>query len=145
MPFFKRRSVPPGTPIPARATFTAGMATDPDGKPFQVRRNVALDRVMGHPDYPHRVGATVLGEGLPPIVLQRLEDALVAACERGRESVLALVLSAPPRYHEFVFYSRAPSAALLRCREVGDAFPEAQLQVYAERDPRWALYRDLVR
>ncbi|WP_026909754.1 DUF695 domain-containing protein [Patulibacter minatonensis] len=144
MPLLRRRTVPSGTPLPDRPAFTAGMATDPDGRPFQVRRNVALERYAGHPDYPHRVGATVLGTGMRSNELLRLEDALVSACSPGRDTVLALVLTATG-YHEFVFYSRAPTVALLRLREIGDAVPEADLQVYAERDPRWAIYRDLVR
>lgn len=144
MLFSKRRTVPPGTPLPHRPVFTAGTAVDPDGKPFDVRRNVALQDVVGHPDYPHRVGAIVLGHPLPRDLLRDVEDTLVAELEHDRSSVLALVMSSRS-FHELVFYARSPTTAIHRGRAVADAFPDALLEVYSERDPDWSLYRDLVR
>jgi hypothetical protein len=143
VPIFKRRRrFPPMSSVPPGGEFALSEAADPDGKPFLVRANVALDPVAGHPDYPYRVGVAVLNDALTPARREALECALVAAFARDGESVLALVLSARD-FLEFVFYSRAPAPARLRCDAVGEAFPDARLDAYAERDPTWVAFREL--
>lgn len=142
VPFFTRRKVPDIATVPREGRFQTTEALDPDGKPFLVRANVALDPVAGHPDYPYRVGVAVLNDRLTIAEREALERAVKGTFERDRESVLALVLSARS-FLEYVFYSRSPASARLRCDRVAEAFPDAGLDVYAERDPTWITYREL--
>lgn len=142
VPFFTRRKVPDMAAVPWEGRFVLTEALDPDGKPFRVRANVALDAVAGHPDYPYRVGVAVLNDRLTIAERGSLERVVKGTFERDRESVLALVLSAPS-FLEYVFYSRSPASARLRCDRVAEAFPDAGLDVYAERDPTWITFREL--
>lgn len=142
MPFLKRRRVAVSVPVPFATRFAMSEALDPDGRPFLVRANVALEPVVGHPSYPYRVGVSVLDDTRPADELERLEHALRTTFERERTSVLALVLSARS-FLEFVFYSGSPATARLQCERVAAAFPAAGLDVYTERDPDWITYREL--
>src|SRR5690606_15543017 len=106
VPFFTRRKFPDMAIVPRAGRFELTEALDPDGKPFLVRANVALDPVAGHPDYPYRVGVAVLNDRLTPAEREALERVVKGTFERDRESVLALVLSARS-FLEYVFYSRS--------------------------------------
>jgi hypothetical protein len=84
----------------------------------------------------------VLDDRMAPPEREALERAVKGTLERDRESVLALVLSAPA-FLEYVFYSRSPVSARLRLEQVAGAFPDSGLDVYAERDPAWITFREL--
>lgn len=142
VPFFTRRKIPDMATVPWAGRFEMSQALDPDGQPFIVRANVALDAVAGHPDYPYRVGVAVLNDRLTPAERESLERAVKGTFERDRENVLALVLSARS-FLEYVFYSRSPASARMRCDRVAEAFPAAGLDVYSERDPTWITFREL--
>jgi hypothetical protein len=142
VPFFKRRRFPDMSTVPIGGRFVTSEALDPDGKPFLVRANVALDPVVGHPDYPYRVGVAVLDDDLSIARREAVGAAITATFAEDRESVPALVLSARS-FLEYVFYSRSPTAARIRRDRVAEAFPDVRLDVYFERDPTWLTFREL--
>lgn len=128
--------------VPVQGRFVTSEALDPDGRPFMVRANVALDPVVGHPDYAYRVGVPVLNDALTIRDREAVGHAITVAFGQDRESVLALVLSGRG-FLEYVFYSRAPASARTRLERVAETFPDAGLDVYVERDRDWVTFREL--
>ena len=124
-----------------------------NGRPLIVRVNAGLRELAGHPDLRHQVGIAVplkraTDTGLPAPEEDRelaaLEDELAATLSKGRQAVLAGILTTGGM-REFVFYTGEPEAIRRTMAEIQGRIEHHDIQLMIQEDPSWQVFKSLLK
>jgi hypothetical protein len=112
--------------------------------------NTGLRRQASHPSYDHRLVVTVpfnesRPDGLPEskeefAQVQDIGDSITEALREGQQSLPALTLMTQGR-REVIFYTSNLQSALRRLEKLRPTIQSHKIEVSAERDSFWGMYR----
>lgn len=124
---------------------------DHDGKPMIVRFHSGYGKFKGVEGYEHQVGIAVPlnapePSGLPSSAenreLDSVEDALCAALESGRESLLVAIITTSGM-REFVFYTLAPEQVKAKFEQLRKNINSHKIQLMIQPDKEWDVFARL--
>lgn len=146
MSFLRRGPVLALVPPHADEAIWALAENDVDGQSLLLRRNLALETWVGHPQYGHQAGIAVPLAPVPSVEelarLDAFEDVLVDQVSADGRSLLAAVITAGTM-REFVLYTREPRALPAIVDRLALEFPDLDAQLMVQPDPDWDVYRAL--
>lgn len=108
-----------------------------------IRFNMGIKDAAGHPDYPIRMGVAV------PIpcerdhdLIERIEDFIVQHLHNGKCGVHVAVINklTDEQFVEFMCYAKEDTDFQKFHETLEGAFPDQEIQMYAEHDPEWQGY-----
>jgi hypothetical protein len=147
----KEEKFPPPGSLALDEAGWQGLEGTISGVPAVALLNTALQGVVGHPDYDHRLVVTIpyraRPDGMPASdeeydAVQELGSQLGEELEEGQESLLAITIMTGGR-RELILYTHDAPSALQRLEDLRAEAPR-DFEADVQRDTFWGMYRAFI-
>lgn len=119
----------------------------PIGNPALVRINMGYKDVVGHPDYPIKMGIAIpveVHDDATMKIKSEIEDTLEEILlKTGNGAMVAIITGLESeRFIEFLSYTKRGGIDFAKIhQDLRDKYKNYEVQMYADNDPKWEAYR----
>lgn len=111
-----------------------------------IRINAGYKEAIGHPDYVSKMGVAIPvkeHDEKTMALKSNVEDTLNEILSKDDTGVLVAIITSQkePKFIEFLSYVKKSANFALIHQTLKDKFPEEDVQMYADLDPKWNTYK----